>query len=68
MTSDHMEELQMHAIEVLATREEEKEKALEVKAEETFRANESFRRSVLDKDAWGPARGWRPTEESKKDL
>ena len=58
----------MHAIEVLATREEEKEKALEMKSEEKFRANESFRRSVLDKDASGQDRGWRPTEERKKEF
>ena len=53
---------------MLSTREEEKEKAREVKAEEKFRANESFKRSVLDKGAAGPDRGWRPTEERKKDF
>ena len=35
-TSDHVEELRMHALEVLATREEEKETAQEEKAEEKF--------------------------------
>ena len=58
----------MHAIEVLATREEEKEKVLEEKVEEKIRANESFRRSVLEKDSAGPDRGWRPPEERKKDF
>ena len=38
-TSDHVEELRMHATEVLAMREEEKENALDEKAEEKFRAN-----------------------------
>ena len=42
VTSDQVEEMRKHAIEVLSTREEEKEKALDENAEKKFRANESF--------------------------
>ena len=64
-TSDNVEKLQKHAIEVLGTREEEKEKALEEKLEEKFRTNESFKKSVLDRSSVEPGRRGAVREESK---
>ena len=45
-SSVNMEMIQKHAIEVMAEREEEKEKAQEVK----FRANETFRKEIMDRE------------------
>jgi hypothetical protein len=41
-----MEMIQKHAIKVMASREEEKEKA----QEEKFRANETFRKEIMDSE------------------
>ena len=70
VTSDHVEKLQKHAIEVLATREEEKERALEEKAEEKYRDNESFKKSILDKTSMETGKELRgpEAEEKKKDI
>ena len=45
-SSVNMGMLQKHAIEVMALREEEKEKA----QEEKFRANDTFRKEIMDRE------------------
>ena len=62
--SINIEDIQRHAIEVVAGLEEEKEKVLEDK----FKANESFKKSILDKTTPVNDRDYRPHEDKKKDL